>query len=440
MTLTEAAYWTRRFGVLFLGGFVVLILAIFIILSLYSNTDITKNILKPNYACTEIKDEFLIEKLSISSLKLATGSDELIEIDTPTGKLDELPLVANVYEYGNSGPSLMAQNQAKSIAKKLGFDPESINRRGTIEYYWNEDEFGRRLSVEAATLNFNYSINFINSMAQPEEKKLPTEAEAMSIASSFLNSQGWMLEDYAKSTPVTTLIDVLPDGTFAMAPSRAEAELIRVDYYRNKPFLTIREDIENSKLIKATLEKSYLDYETETVTINTEQTRFDVYNFLAEVVHQDTQKSNISVYVGSPYKREGTYTINESIYGIDYVGWVLQTDACGTYPLLSATTVANKIEKGEASLVYLNDKNGDTVIPYQPKNVQKLSVKSVRLAYLDTLEKQRFLQPIYIIIGEALLENGLAGTFYYYMPAIDYDNLQNKIVEKQPEIEPEPLY
>lgn len=428
MTLTEAAYWTRRLGVLFVGGFVIIIAGVFIYLS-FTGLDPDLDILQPDFACTDTREEFLEHSLVIPSLKLATGSEELIEIDTASGKLDELPLVAQVYEYANSGPSLIAQNQAKDIASKLGFDPELINRRGTIEYFWNEDEYGRRLTVDAATLNFNYSINFRNPLALPEEKSLPTEAEAMTIATSFLRSNGWLLEDYSKMEPVTTLIDILPDGTYAMAVSRAEAELIRVDFYRRKPFLTVSEDLQNSRQIISALEKSYLGYDTETVTVNTGEKRIDIYNFLAEVVHQNTQKSNISIYVGSKYKREKKFSANESIYGADYTGWVLQEDPCGTYPLLSTTTVANMIENGQASLVYLNDKNGDTVIPYQPKQASKMSVKQVRLAYLDTTEKQRFLQPIYIVIGETVLEDGLAGTFYYYMPAIDYKNLQDKIVK-----------
>jgi hypothetical protein len=427
MTLTEAAYWTRRFGVLFLGGFVFIVVALLIIVPLLNPPETMRDILKPNYACTDTRDEFLEHQLVIPSLRLATASEELIEIDTPTGKLDELPLIANVYEYANPGPSLIAQDQAKAIADKLGFDPEQLNRRGTIEYYWNEDAYGRRLTVDAASLNFNYSVNYRNPSALPTEKKLPTETEAASIASAFLRSKGWMLEDYSKSPPVTTLIDILPDGTFAMAPSRAEAELIRVDFYRNKPFLSIREDITNANQIKRDLERSYAGYKTETTTIRTEEKRYDLFNFMAEVFHLNTQKANISVYVGSQYRRGQDYKINENIYGIDYVGWMLQEDACGTYPLLSATTVANMIENGEASLVYLNEKNGDTVVPYQPKRVSRMSVLQVRLAYLDTQEQQRFLQPVYIIIGEALLENGIAGTFYYYMPAIDYQNLQNKI-------------
>lgn len=304
MTLTEAAYWTRRLSVLFVGGFGILILLFFLLLSI-NNSNVESEILVPDYACTDTATEFLENKLSIPSLTLASNSEQLIEIDTPTGTLDDnIPLVANVYAYDDPGPSLTAQNQAKDIATKLGFDPELIRRRGIKEYYWIEDEFGRFLSVDSETLNFKLQINYLNPNSLPAEIDLPTDADAMSIASSFIRSNGWQLEDYSNEEPTVTPINIEPDGTFSMAKSRGEAELLRVDFYRSKPFLTILGNIQNAESIRDRLEREYQGYETETTTVNTGQERVDVYNFKTEVVNLDTQKSNISVYVGTEYRRD----------------------------------------------------------------------------------------------------------------------------------------
>lgn len=106
-----------------------MILLFFLLLSI-NNSNVESEILVPDYACTDTATEFLENKLSIPSLTLASNSEQLIEIDTPTGTLDDnIPLVANVYAYDDPGPSLTAQNQAKDIATKLGFDPELIRRR-----------------------------------------------------------------------------------------------------------------------------------------------------------------------------------------------------------------------------------------------------------------------------------------------------------------------
>lgn len=431
MTLTEAAFWTRRLSIVGSGALVLIVIFIFVVLNL-SNRDTLPNYLQPNFTCTLTKDEMKAQKLQIPSLQLAAGSNQVYEIDTPTGKLERLPLIANVYKYNNPGALLNAQEEAKKIAEKLSLDPEAISRRGTIEYYWNEDIFGRGLTVDANTLNFRFRTNFRNANALPETKKLPTESEAKTLSTGFLRANGWLLEDYSKEEPLVTPINVEADGSYTMATSRAQADLLRVDYFRSRPFLSVRSDIEKADEIKKALEEEYLDYNTSVDSVVTDSGRVDIYGFNAEILNLDTQKSNLSIYIGTEDSRKKLTSELASIYEIDYTPWIIADEPCGTYPLVSATELTTIIEKGAGSLVYLNEKNGDTVVPYQPRQVSAFSVKQVRLGYLDTLLEQRFLQPIYIVSGEATFSNGTTGTFYYYIPAIDYENIQDPVVQETP--------
>ncbi|MCA9374745.1 hypothetical protein KC622_00270 [Candidatus Dojkabacteria bacterium] len=429
MTLTEAAFWTRRLSVVGSGALVLIIILIVIILNI-SKKDPLPNYLQPNFTCTLTKDEMQAQKLQIPSLQLASGSNQVYEIDTPTGKLEKLPLIANVYKFNNPGALLNAQEEARKVSEKLSLEPEAIERRGTIEYHWNEDIYGRTLTVDANTLNFHFQTNFRNANALPETKKLPTENEAKTIATGFLRANGWLLEDYSKEEPLVTPINIEANGSYTMATSRAQADLLRVDYFRSRPFLSVRGDIEKADEIKKALEEEYLDYNNTVDSIVTDSGRVDVYNFNAEVLNLDTQKSNLSVYVGSEDSRKKINSEIASIYEIDYTPWIIADEPCGTYPLVSATELTTIIEKGNGSLVYLNEKNGDTVVSYQPRQVSQFSVKQVRLAYLDTLLEQRFLQPIYVVSGEATFSNGTTGTFYYYIPAIDYNNIQDPVVQE----------
>ena len=432
MTLTEAAYWTRRFGVLGMGGFLLIMCGLTAFFVFRDKDGIVTNILTPDFACTVTKEEFLEERLIIPSLQLATASSELIIIDTQTGQSDRLPPIANVYEFEHSNPSLIAQEKAKSISRKLGFNPEEIRRRGTIEYYWEQDKYGRRLSINANTLNFKFDTNFNSPLALPENQTLPSEEDAKQIAISFMRGNGWLLDDYTENSPLVTAINIEPDGSFSMAQSRAEAELYRVDFYRAKPFIMFRSDLIDADQIKKKLEADYFDYDSDIRTIRISTGEIEVNTFMAEVVHQDTQKSNISVYVGPKYKKKTEISSPDEIYGIDYTSWVLNEEPCGTYPLLSATSIENQIKNDEASLVYLNDVNGDTVTPYNPTKVTNLTVKEITLAYFDTPEHQRFLQPIYIVSGDATLGEGKPGRFYFYIPAINYEALQDPTSEPEP--------
>jgi hypothetical protein len=136
------------------------------------------------------------------------------------------------------------------------------------------------------------------------------------------------------------------------------------------------------------------------------------------LVAEDTQKSNISVYVGQNPHRETTIPY---IYQIDFINWYLEDSKCGTYALISPTTAFDMVQNGKGSLVYLNEKEGDTIRPYEPIDVASFNVYDLYIAYYDSTAEQKYLQPIYIISGEAVFTNGHKGQFYFYVPAINYD-------------------
>jgi hypothetical protein len=425
MTLTEAAYWTKRVGIIFLAGGTLIIVGIMIWFKL-SNPDPLPEFLKADYGCTITAEEFKPHSLDIATKQLGVGSEKIYSIDTATGRLEELPSIAFVYKYNNPGPSLNSQNDAKDLARNLGLLPEDIILRGGLSYEWAEDSLGRSLSVNVSTMNFDFRTNFANPNSYPSEGNiLPSDQEAVIRASSYLRSNGLMLEDYAEEEPGVTYINLLPNGTYTMAKSRAEAELIRIDFFRAIPFLSVREDIAGAKEIIASLEKEYNEYPTSTESVLGAGGKLDIYNFNSQIVHLDSQKGNLTVYIGPEDKRRDETTFAD-VYEVNYTGWVIDREPCGTYDLISATEVTTIIENGNASLIYLNETNGDYVVPYTPKVVKQFTVNNVYLGYLDTLEEQTYLQPVYIVIGEASLSNGIVGQFYYYVPAINYNVIQDK--------------
>lgn len=427
MTLTEAAYWTKRLGVLLGGGLLVFIVAVLVITNL-TTADPLPEFMKADYACTATAEEFRQHRLSIPSLSLGSGSERIYTIETATGRLEELPRIAYVYKYNNPGPSLDSQREAKAIARKLGLDENDIILRGGVSYDWPEDPLGRSLSVDVSTLNFNFKTNFLRSGSYPTGGELPTDPEAKSEAQSFLRGAGILFDDYASSEPQIVYINIEPNGTYSEARSKADAELIRVDFYRSIPFLSVASNLDGSDVILSALEQEYQNYESEVTTENINGERVEINNFITQIIPTDSQKGNISVYIGPEDERRED-TDYADIYQIDYVGWIIDSEACGTYDLISATEVTTIIENGNASLIYLNEVGGDTVVPYTPRTVTKFAVNEVILAYLDTIDEQTYLQPIYIVIGEASLSSGITGKFYYYIPAINYDVIEDRSIE-----------
>ncbi len=423
MTLTEAAFWTKRFGVIVLGVIAVFFIIVIILTTANSQTMLPQY-LSANYACTDKKSEFLNNKLTIPSLNLASGSGMYFELQTDSGKIDALPSIINVYKFDNPEQSLTSQADAKILATKLGFTADSIKRNGTISYSWSDTN--RTLVVQAKNQNFSMKSTSAYIRKEAASGTMPTEQEAKSLASNFLRSAGLLSDDYANGTPTTTLINVNPDGSFSMASSLSEAELIRVDFNRSKSMITIPSNVVGASTMVATFKKTLGEPTTESTIVN--DSKINIYTFNTEVTFLDPNKSNISVYVGvSADKNSKTLS---SIYQIDYTYWPIQESSCGTYELISPNTALEKIQSGEGSLIYLNDTNGDDVVDYTARSVKKFTILYVNLTYFESSDEQEYLQPVYVISGEAIFSNDTKGNFDFYYPAIDYSNVQDKIIQK----------
>lgn len=429
MTLTEAAHWTKRFGII--GGITLglMILATVVILSLNATKD-PGDFLTPNYACTEKKEEFLKTKLEIPSLSLAAGSDLVFQLETETGQVDALPRVVNVHKFNIPGQSLNAQGESKTIAQKLGFNPALMQRRGSAEYIWYDSLNFRSLVVQARNLNFQMRTDFTRLGAIDPQGVLPNENEAINTATNYLKGKGLLFEDYFKIAPRVVNVNIQPNGSFTQANSRVDAEIERVDFYREKPLISVRGDLTDAKSIRDSLEKKL--FKSTTDSILTDKGRIDVYNFDTIVAYQNPLKPSVSVYIGPKNDKDKTQdTSSRYVYGVDYTYWPIDSQACGTYQLIPPQTALEMVQQGKGSLIYLNEKNGDDIVSYVPKKVSKFRIYTITLGYYEPQTEVKFLQPIYIISGEATLSTGIVGKFHYYVPAIDYDLVKDKIPEKE---------
>lgn len=253
------------------------------------------------------------------------------------------------------------------------------------------------------------------------ELDLPTEREAPSLATNTLRSLGVLEQVYTDVQPTVHLIDINPDGSYSQAESLVTAELIRVDFLRKVPMISIATNIENAQQMVDSLTKKELTYEIGEQIVNDE--RVDVYNFSTLLTYQYPVKTNISVYVGP---KDDDNKIFPNIYQIEYSTWSVENQACGTYELISPSLALQRIQEGEGSLVYLNS-SGDEVVGYTPQSVNKFRVDNIYITYYEGLLEQQYLQPVYMVEGQAELKGGERADFFIYYPAINYDIVQDRI-------------
>jgi hypothetical protein len=425
MTLTEAAFWTKRVGVIV--GVISLLFVIVVIIFSNSNQDLPPEYLTANYACTETAEEFLENRLEIPSLEVNSDSENIFEIQTDTGKVNSLSNleIINVHKYRVETQQLDNQIKAKSIASALGFDPEAIYRKGTTDYIWTSPVNSRSLNIDAKNLNFIMTTNSSYIRDISKELPVPTENEAIALAKNSIRKLQILGSDFNYNDPsniTTYLIDINPDGSYSEAPSLADAELVRVDFHKSKPMISIKEGVENSAAMINTLDNNIGPATEDEIIVN--ERRIKIFNYSTVVTYQNPSLSNISVYVGPEDKNSETF---KNIYRIDFTYWQLEQESCGTYELVSPTYALEKIQSGEGSLVYLNDKNGDEIEEYQPRSVNKYVIYNIDIAYYEPITQPLFLQPIYVVSGEAVFKNDTRGEFHFFYPAINYDIVKDKV-------------
>jgi hypothetical protein len=264
------------------------------------------------------------------------------------------------------------------------------------------------------------------------ENPVPTENEAIALAKNAIRKLDILGSDYNYNVAgniTTHLIDINPDKSYSEAPSLADAELIRVDLHKSKPMISVRDNIQNSSAIINNLSNTIGEPTEEEVIINDK--RVKVFNYSTIVTYPNPTTSNVSIYIGP---EDENSKILPNVYRIEFTYWQLEQESCGTYELVSPSYAIDKVQNGEGSLVYLNDKDGDEVEEYQPRSVEKYTVYNIDIAYYESINQPTFLQPIYVISGDATFKNGNRGEFHFFYPAINYD-----IVEDRKEIEEAPI-
>jgi len=430
MTLTEAAFWFKRFSKVGIGIVLLVILIVFIVWK-RPGGEVPLKYITASCACTPQAKDFTSSILTIPSYEITNETLPPYEFQTESGKLDDnLPKIVNVYEYVNLGAQINARAEAMILAKKMGFNPDRIRKEGDKEYRWKDSRTGRELWVTSEDLNFKLFTSDLDGISRiRKEGDFPSPEEAIKSATSALNSLGVLDSNYTADKFSTYLVKIEDDGVFTEADSLIEADLIRVDFSRTASLITVPMNIEGADQMVASLQRRDMIAIEGSELINDE--RVVTTEFVTLVLNDNPNKSNISVYVGVDNEE---YEELENIYQIDFKTWSVSPTSCGTYPLIGASVAEEKVKNGLGSLVFLNY-DEDQVAPYSPQEIKKFLITEITLAYYEGSVAQNYLQPIYFFSGIAELENSKKANFHIYYPAIDYENVTDEVEIKEVVVE-----
>lgn len=359
MSLTEMSHFVRR---------AIVLTIIFFILLIVGNISIKigRAVYLARYPKKDLPTATFgkLPKLNIPSLALEEQSTPEYFLETVTGGLPNLGELAYVYKLKEKKYSLLSEDKTRELAKSLGFksEPKSLS---STEFFWSNAKEGRTLNANVITGNFRLETDLNILSDSLIGGAAPSHDEAVRLSGSILKN---LTPDYSEGEKETTLVKI-KNGTLSQALSLAEAVAGKVDYFRA---------IENIPILgpnpKAGLIQVYV-----TKSAESQIQRFPI---------------------------------------IYFTNWEIEKSKNATYPLITVSAAYNAVVNGRANIVHLKKDTDDPFTSYSPFSLRNITINNIFLGYFDSLNFQKFLQPIYVFQGRFVASDGNGGEYIAYYPAI----------------------
>ena len=256
------------------------------------------------------------------------------KLETANGTTPDFGDRAKVFFMPNASASLLADQNAKSVAAKLDyvFDPETISNE---IYRWNKSQpLLATLEMNIRTNNFSITTNYLSLPEILVNTQVPTGFDAIGQVKTTLDRAGLLPPDVATASGEIVYLKSL-GGELAPAVSQSDADFIQVDLNRNPV-----------------------------------DGQFRMYT---EEGYTGTVNAILS----------GSFDSRDSIVELHYRYHEVNYDQIHTYPLRPSRTAWQLLQAGEG---YIANKGTE----------ENAVIRSVTLGYYDSFEEQEYLQPVYI--------------------------------------------
>lgn len=272
-------------------------------------------------------------------------------LETIEGSVPRASESAAVYFLPKKPPNFLGLPQTQDFAKRLGLGGAPIAESKNI-YRFDDPEFPlRRLRYDIVSDNFILRYGFEQDTGLFAERSLPLPEAARAEARSLLQTYDLYPEDIARGETNVTFLRLKGDK-LATTTSVSQADAVRVDFFRG------------------------------------------AYGEMP-VVTSNPDEGPIS------FVFSGSQTEKKRILQFAYTYWPIDTQTVATYALKTSNAAWQELQSG-----------GGFIARY-PIRGPIAVVRSVYLAYYDSIEPQTYLQPIFVFEGD--------DEFLAYVPAVSLD-------------------
>lgn len=314
------------------------ILVFLIILILYYLIQLVFITIQPQQKINLALDP-LFGKIEQPILNKATASGGLnYTIDTLEGTPITATAAAQVYFLPTSPVRFGYREKIYLMAKALGFDTEAVKHKleGKQAIFKDENQL---LTIDITNFNFTYEYQFKNKPDIFEKVQVPEGKVSETNAIDFLKSIDRYPPELAQGKTNTILINYEPaTKKISLTKDTQRANMVEVDFYR--PDL-------GSYII---VSPEYYNSQNYVMMVQNEAG----YKILKAQVHF-YEKSDVQI---------------------------------GIYPIKTGDAVWQALQKGEGWVIQ------------NPNGLRDVVIKEMFMGYLDPDLYQKYLQPVYVFLGE----------------------------------------
>lgn len=309
--------------------------------------------LKKKQEVVVIPPDVRFNKITAPSFPKAIKSTSGMQIilENIEGRPPETTSSAKIYSIPKKLPTLLTTQRAQRLASSLGFN-QNFQEISSLNYlYLDPKENLRTLQLEAVNLNFKLKYDYLQNPKIISPNPILDKNQALNDVTNYIRSKGLFDESVLRGKTVSEyLVFDNQNLAFSKAPKPNMATAVRVNFFR--------EDIGKMKVLPPEFNRSF---------------NYALYT-------QSNQFGNI-------------IELNYSFHPIAF-------DDYATYPLRNSVTAWKNLVDGYAYVINMGTNQNDKTIV----------IRNIYLAYYDSEESVRFLQPIFVFEGD--------NDFIAYLPAI----------------------
>jgi hypothetical protein len=98
--------------------------------------------------------------------------------------------------------------------------------------------------------------------------------------------------------------------------------------------------------------------------------------------------------------------------------WEIESKTFGKYNPLPLSEAWKKVSNNEGIITKAKLKSASTFEEYQPVAISQIFIDNIYLAYYDSLDLQKYMQPVYVFTGTFITPDNQQGEIGIYYPAV----------------------